>query len=79
MITHKKTALCYWNAGGMYFEQDPNVRLETEASMFRRAHVLGYTHVEMRHGYYIVGKGFMERGIDSILKRIPKKYRHNKV
>ena len=71
----KKDTIVYWDQGGFYFESDPMTRYGTEASMFRKADEMGFTHVTSKHGYYVVGEGFVDRDISPRTKRIPKMYR----
>lgn len=71
----KKIATAYWNQGGFYLEDEPQVYHGSEASMHRRAHVLGYTHVCTKHGYYVPGVGFKVEDIVPHTRRIPIQYR----
>jgi len=68
----KKVVTTYWNQGGFYLELEPEIRHETERSMWRRAYWLGFTHVETKHGYYRVGEGFVVKDIPSHVQMIPK-------
>lgn len=74
----RRIVVCYWNAGGFYFESDPMTRYNTESSMFRKASEMGYTHVTTRHGFYSVADGFVDRDIAPRTSRIPKKYRKDR-
>jgi hypothetical protein len=72
----KNNVTVYWNEGGYYLEPTPEIRYNTEASMFRMADTLGYTHVKIVHGRYKIGEGFISNNVISpCIKRIPKKYR----
>lgn len=71
-----KTTTVYWNQGGYYLEDEPEIRYPSEASMHRRAHALGYTHVCTKHGYYMPSIGFKaDEDIGVHTRRIPKQYR----
>lgn len=72
-----KIANIYYNQGILMFETMPTVRFTTEASIYRKADELGYTHVCVRHGSFDknMEKFNVKEGILPDTRIIPKKYR----
>jgi hypothetical protein len=75
-MPEKRVANVYYHHGSYRIALEPGQVHVTEASMLRRAHALGYTHVCTKHGKYTLGMGFAVRaGIPGGTQLIPKKYR----
>lgn len=75
-IDKKVIATVYWNSGEYYLGCEPERWHSTEASMYRRADELGFTHVKVFHGWYSAkSRSFEINQVPPRLNMIPKKYR----
>lgn len=71
----KNIADVYWIDQGFYLAIESHVRYNSKASMWRRAHQLGFTHTRIIHGYYLEGQGFVDIDIPEHVEPLPKCYR----